>query len=165
VERGQANQRRGSSIGLTTIDLWRWTGRGVTGERRRRSSGDAPVGTRTAVREGAGLNHVLHGKLPCDLGKALSSCLGSGKQRRCELDGVGLAAAAGNRVSATVWLVLINKCLGEVLWCTRKSLGVWVREDGDWKRVRTERRQWRTAAARENCACARRATGAGLYGR
>jgi hypothetical protein len=54
----------------------------VTGERWRRSSGGAPTGTRTAVREGAWLNHVLHGELPCDLGKALSSCLGSGNQRR-----------------------------------------------------------------------------------
>jgi hypothetical protein len=48
-----------------------------------------------------------------------------------------------------VWLVLINKRLGEVLWCTRKSLSAWVREDGDRKRTHTERRQWRTAAARE----------------
>jgi hypothetical protein len=33
----------------------------VTGERRRWTSGGAPAGTRTTVREGAGLNHVLHG--------------------------------------------------------------------------------------------------------
>jgi hypothetical protein len=52
-----------------------------------------------------------------------------------------------------------------VLWCTRKSLGVWVREDGDRKKVHTERRQWRTAAARGKCACARGVTEAGLYGR
>jgi hypothetical protein len=100
------------------------------------------------VREGAGLNHVLHGELPWDLGKALSSCLGSRNRQRCELDGGGLAAAARTRVPANVWLSLINKRLGEVLWCTRKSLGVWVRGDGDRKRVHTERRQWRTAAAR-----------------
>jgi hypothetical protein len=61
----------------------------VTDERRRRSSGGAPAGTRTAVREGAGINHVLHGELPCDLGKALSSCLCSGNRQRCELDGGG----------------------------------------------------------------------------
>jgi hypothetical protein len=57
-------------------------------------------------------------------------------------------AAAGTRVPANAWLGLINKRLGEVLWCTRKSLGAWVREDGDRKRVHTERRQWRAAAAR-----------------
>jgi hypothetical protein len=100
------------------------------------------------VREGAGLNHVLHGELPCDLGKALSSCLGSGNRRRCELDGGGPAAAAETRVPANVWLGLINTRLGEVLWCTRKSLGVWVRGDDDRKRVHTERRQWQTVATR-----------------
>jgi hypothetical protein len=36
----------------------------VTGERRRRSTGGAPAGTRTTVREGVGLNHVLHEELP-----------------------------------------------------------------------------------------------------
>jgi hypothetical protein len=46
-----------------------------------------PAGTRTAVREGVGLNHMLHGELPCDLGKALSGCLGSGNWRRGEFDG------------------------------------------------------------------------------
>jgi hypothetical protein len=112
-------------------------------EQQRRARGNSDGG------EGrAGLNHVLDGELPCDLGKALSSCLGSGNRRRCELDGGGPAAVAGTRVPANVWLGLINKRLGEVLWCTRKSLGVWVREDGDRKRVHTERRQWRTAAAR-----------------
>jgi hypothetical protein len=100
------------------------------------------------VREGAGLNHVLHGELPCDPGKALGRSPGLEKRRRGEFDGGGSAAAAGTRVPANVWLGLINKRLGEVLWCTRKSLGAWVREDGDWKRVHTERRQWRAAAAR-----------------
>jgi hypothetical protein len=112
------------------------------------SGGGAPAGTRTAVREGAGLNHVLHGELPCDLGKVLSSCLGSGNRRRGELDGGGPAAAAGTRVPAIVLPGLLNKQLGEVLWCTRKSLGAGVSEDGDWEGVHTGRRQWRTAAAR-----------------
>jgi hypothetical protein len=83
VERGQANKRRGSSIGLTRDRL-------VAVDRPEESpasGGGAPVRTRTVVREGDGLNHVLHGELPCDLGKALSSCLGSGNRRRCELDG------------------------------------------------------------------------------
>jgi hypothetical protein len=101
-----------------------------------------------AVREGAGLNHMLHGELPCDPGKALDRSPSLEKRRRGELDGGGSAAAAGTRVPANVWLGLINKWLGVVLWCTRKSLGAWVREDGDRKRVHTERRQWRAAAAR-----------------
>jgi hypothetical protein len=70
------------------------------------------------------------------------------KRRRGELDGGGPAATAGTRVPANVWLGLINQRLGEVLWCTKKGLSAWVRDDGDRKRVHTERRQWRTAAAR-----------------
>jgi hypothetical protein len=64
----------------------------VPGERRRRSRGGAPAGIRTAVREGAGLNHVLHRELPCDLGKALSGCLGSEDRRRGEFGGGGRVA-------------------------------------------------------------------------
>jgi hypothetical protein len=112
------------------------------------SGGGAPAGTRTAVREGAGLNHVLDGELPCDPWKALDRSPGLEKRRRGELDGGGPTAAAGTRVPANAWLGLINKRFGEVLWCTKKSLGAWVREDGDRKRVHTERRQWRAAAAR-----------------
>jgi hypothetical protein len=67
------------------------------------------------VREGAGLNHMLHGELPCDLGKALGRSPGLENRRRGELDGGGPAAAAGTRVPANVWLGLINKQLGEVL--------------------------------------------------
>jgi hypothetical protein len=136
------------------IDWWRWTGqrslrRAAAAEQRRRASGNSDSGE-----EGAGLNHVLHGELPCDLGKALSSCLGSGNRRRGELDDSGPAAAGGTRVPAIVLPGLLNKQLGEVLWCTRKSLGAWVSEDGDWEGVHTGRRQWRTAAARVE-ACAR----------
>jgi hypothetical protein len=87
----------------------------VTGERRRRSSGGAPAGTQTAVREGAGLNHMLHGELPCDLGKALGRSPGLENRRRGEFDGGGPAVAAGTRVPANVWLGLINKQLREVL--------------------------------------------------
>jgi hypothetical protein len=99
------------------------------------SGGGAPAGTRTAVREGAGLNHVLHGELPCHPGKTLDRSPGLKKRRRGELDGGGPVAAAGTRVPANAWLGLINKWLGEVLWCTRQILGAWVREDGDRKRV------------------------------
>jgi hypothetical protein len=67
------------------------------------------------VREGAGLNHVLHGELSCDLGKALGRSPGLENRRRGELDGGGPAATAGTRVPANVWLGLINKRLGEVL--------------------------------------------------
>jgi hypothetical protein len=70
------------------------------------------------------------------------------KRRRSELDGGGSAAAAGTRVPATGWLVLNNKQLGEVLWYIGKSGSPWLREESDWNMVLTERRQWRTAAAR-----------------
>jgi hypothetical protein len=91
---------------------------------------------------------VLHEELPCDPGKALGRSPGLENRRRGELDGGGLAATAETRVPANVWLGLINKRLGEVLWCTRKSLGAWVSEDGDWEGVHIGRCQWRTAAAR-----------------
>jgi hypothetical protein len=79
------------------------------------ASGGAPAGTRTEVRERTGLNHVLHGELPCDLGKMLGSCLGSEDRRRGEFGGGGPAAAAGARALAIVGLGLINKRLREVL--------------------------------------------------
>jgi hypothetical protein len=94
---------------------------GVSGERRRRSSGGAPAGNWTTVRERPGLNHVLHGELPCDPEKALGRSPGLEKRQRGELDGGGLAAAAGTRVPAKVCVGLINKQLGEVLWCTGKG--------------------------------------------
>jgi hypothetical protein len=80
----------------------------VTGERRRRSSGSAPAGTRTAVRERTGLNNVLHGKLPCVLGKMLGGRLGSEDRRRVEFGGGGPAAAVGARAPAIVRLGFIN---------------------------------------------------------
>jgi hypothetical protein len=46
-----------------------------------------------------------------------------------------------------VWLGSINKQLEEVLWCTGKRSSSWVRAESDWKKVPTERRQWRTMAA------------------
>jgi hypothetical protein len=67
------------------------------------------------VREGPGLNHVLHGELPCDPEKVLGKSPGLEKRRRSELDGGGPVAATGTRVLAKVWLDLINKRLGEVL--------------------------------------------------
>jgi hypothetical protein len=87
----------------------------VADERQRRSSGGAPAGTRTAVREGTGLNHVLHGELPCDLGKALGRSPGLENRRRGELDGGGPAAVAGTQALAIVRLGLINKRLRELL--------------------------------------------------
>jgi hypothetical protein len=76
-----------------------------------------------AARERTGLNHVLHGEPPCGLGKVLDGCLGSEDQRRGEFGGGGPAAAAGAWAPEIVWLGLINKWLGELLECTRKSLG------------------------------------------
>jgi hypothetical protein len=82
------------------------------------------MGTQTAVKTGARLNHVLHGKLPCGLGKVLGRCLGSEDRQRGELDGGGPAAAAGTQAPAIVRLE-INKRLGELLWCTRKGSRAW----------------------------------------
>jgi hypothetical protein len=71
------------------------------------------------------------------------------KRRRSELDGGGPAAAAEARTPANGWLSLINTWLGEVLWFTGKSWSSWVCEEINWSTVLTERRQWRTAAARQ----------------
>jgi hypothetical protein len=51
----------------------------------------------------------------------LGRCLGSEDRRRSKLVGGGPAAAAEARAPAIVPLCLINKRLGELLWCTRKS--------------------------------------------
>jgi hypothetical protein len=144
------------------IDWWWWTGRGgrrraAAAEQRRRARGNPGGGE-----EGVGLNHVLHRELPCDLGKALSSCLGSGNRRRGELDGGGPAAAAGTRVPAIVLLGLLNKQLGEVLWCTRKSIGAWVSESGDWQGVPNGGANGGRRRLGGECACAWEATGAVL---
>jgi hypothetical protein len=92
-----------------------------SGERRQRNSGGAPAGSSTAVREGPGLNHVLHGELPCDPEKVLGRSRGLEKWRRSELDSGGVAAAAGTRAPANGWLSLNNTQLGEVLWYTGKG--------------------------------------------
>jgi hypothetical protein len=81
------------------------------------------AGTRTAAREKAMLNNALPRELPCGLGKALGRSPGPENRRRGELGGGGPAAAAGTRAPVIVWLGLINKRLGELLGCTRKSLG------------------------------------------
>jgi hypothetical protein len=73
------------------------------------------------VREGPGLNHVLHGELPCDPEEVPSRSRGLEKRRRSELDGGGPAAAAGTRAPAKGWLSLNNTQLGEVLWYTGKG--------------------------------------------
>jgi hypothetical protein len=56
------------------------------------------------VKTGAGLNHVLHEKLPCGLGKMLGTRLGSEDRWRGELGDGGPAAAAGARAPAIVGL-------------------------------------------------------------
>jgi hypothetical protein len=71
------------------------------------------------------------------------------KRRRSELDGGGPAAAAEARAPVKGWLSLINTWLKEVLWFTGKGWSSWVREEIKWSTVLTERRQWRTAAARQ----------------
>jgi hypothetical protein len=110
--RWQARRRRGGARpGKQATGIIDWThlrligGGGpageVAGEWRRRRRRGAAAGTRTTVREGAGLNHVLHGELPCGLGKALGRSPGLENRRRGELDGGGPAAAAGARAPAS----------------------------------------------------------------
>jgi hypothetical protein len=53
------------------------------------------------VKIGAGLNSVLHGQLPCGLGKVLGGSLGSEDRRRGELGNGSLAAAAEARAPAS----------------------------------------------------------------
>jgi hypothetical protein len=71
------------------------------------------------------------------------------EKRRSELDGGGPAAAAEARTPANGWLSLINTWLEEVLWFTGKGWSSWVCEEINWSTVLTERRQWRTAEARQ----------------
>jgi hypothetical protein len=106
------------------------------------------------VKEGAKLNHVLHGELPCDLGKALGRSPGLENRRRGELDGGGPAAAAGARAPAIVQLGLINKRLKELLGCTRKSLSARGSGSVDWREKYTGGANGGTAVARGGCACA-----------
>jgi hypothetical protein len=56
---------------------------------------------RTAVREGAMLNNVLHREPPCGLGKALGRSPGTEDRWGGELDCGGPAAAAGARAPAS----------------------------------------------------------------
>jgi hypothetical protein len=50
---------------------------------------------------GAGLNNVLHGQLPCGLGKVLGGSLGLEDRQRGELGNGGPAATAEARASAS----------------------------------------------------------------
>jgi hypothetical protein len=106
------------------------------------------------VKIGAELNHVLHGKLPCGLGKTLGRRLGSEYRRRGELGDGGVEAAAGTRAPVIVRLGLINKRLGKLLGCTRKGSGACWGEGVDWREVRTGDANGGTAVARGGCACA-----------
>jgi hypothetical protein len=124
-------------LGSPVIDWWRWTAGEVAGERRRQRRGDATAGARTTVRKGELLNNVLHRELPCGLGKRLGRSPGAEDRRRGELDGGGPAAAAGARTPAIVRRGLINKRLGELLGCTRKSLGICGGKGVDGKEVCT----------------------------
>jgi hypothetical protein len=100
VRHREANKRQGSVIGLTPRSIGGGGSAGeVAGERRWRSRGGAAAGARTAVKIGAWLNNVLHGKLPCGLGKVLGGSLGLEDRRRSELGNGGPAAAAEARVA------------------------------------------------------------------
>jgi hypothetical protein len=134
----------------------------VAGERRRQSSGGATAGTRTAVREKATLNDALPRELPCGLGKTLGRSPGAEDQRRGELGGGGPAVAAGTWAPAIVRLGLINKRLGELLGCTRKSLSARGSGAVDWREVHTGGANGGTAVAQGGCACARGTIGADI---
>jgi hypothetical protein len=83
------------------------------------------------------LNNVLHRELPCGLGKMLGRSLGAEDRRRAEFVSAGPEAAAGARTPAIVRLGLINKRLGELLRCTRKTLGACGGEGVDERKVCT----------------------------
>jgi hypothetical protein len=92
------------------------------------------------VWEKAMLNNVLPRELPCGLGKTLGRSPSAEDRWRGELGGGGPAVAAGARAPTIVGLSLINKRLGELLWCTRKGLGACRGEGVEWREVRTGRR-------------------------
>jgi hypothetical protein len=100
------------------------------------------------VKTGAGINHLLHGKLPCGLGKTLGRRLGSEDRWRGELGDGGPVAAAGTRAPAIMRLGLINKRLGELLGCTRKGSGACGSEGVYWREERTGGANGGTAVAR-----------------
>jgi hypothetical protein len=103
---------------------------------------------------------VLHGKLPCGLGKTLGRSPGSEDQRRGELGGGGPAAAARTRAPAIVRLGLINKRLGELLGCTRKGSGACGGEGVDWREVRTDGANGGTEVARADASAREERQGA-----
>jgi hypothetical protein len=82
----------------------------VAGEQWRRSRGDTVAEARTAVKIGAGLNNVLHGQLPCVLGKVLGRSLGAEDRRRGELGNGGPAAAAEARCNTPCFLLSGDLC-------------------------------------------------------
>jgi hypothetical protein len=105
------------------------------------------------MREKAMLNNALPRELPCGLGKMLGRPPGAEDRRRGELGGGGPAATAGTRAPAIMRLILINKRLGELLGCTRKSVGARGGEGVDWREVRTGCANGGMSVARGGCAC------------
>jgi hypothetical protein len=64
------------------------------------SGGGAAAKARMAVKIGAGLNNVLHGQLPCVLGKVPGGSLGLEDRRRGELGNGGPGGFAEARAPA-----------------------------------------------------------------
>jgi hypothetical protein len=114
------------------------------------------------VKTGVGLKHVLHGKLPCGLGKTLGRSPGSEDRRRGELGSASPAAAAGTQAPVIVRLGLINKRLGELLGCTSKGSGACGGEGVDWREVRTGGANGGTTVARADARVREERPGDGL---
>jgi hypothetical protein len=119
----------------------------VTGERRRRSRGGAAAEARTAVKIGAGLNNVLHGQLPCVLGKVLGGSLGSEDR-----GGGGVSSATvirrrprklGLRRAGSL-VRPIRECASSV-YARRGSRRAQAAREVDGAMSSPRRRQWRTA--------------------
>jgi hypothetical protein len=134
---GRQTSDGGLRLGSPVIDWWRWTGRG--GRRRAAAAAQRRSG-RGSSDDGAGRGDAQQCAAP---GASMWSredarpVTGHGGSAEGELGDGGPAAAAGARTPAIARLGLINKWLGELLGCTRKSLGACGGEGVNRREVRT----------------------------
>jgi hypothetical protein len=126
----------------------------VAGERRRRSRADAASEARTAVKIGAGFNNVLHGQLPCGLGKVL------GGPWAWRIDGGASSAMAVRRRPRKVGLRRVGSLVrptrehASSVWARRGSGRAQAAREMDRAMSSQRRRQWRTAVL-DGGVCAR----------